>query len=124
MGRQECVDLQVDIAVMQESALMTAQQALAEYKKMHCRLQLVATEYEGLCKMELEISARPVFLPLLADASTKAAAENLPDQAVQWAIDFSKLVGNSYRGLEVMVRELNQRRRRISDLAAELREVL
>lgn len=57
--RQESADLQVDIAVLLESALMTAQQALAEYKKMHCRLELVATEYEPLCRLEVELSSRP-----------------------------------------------------------------
>lgn len=122
--RRECMDLQVDIAVVLESALMNAQQALAEYKKMHCRLELVATEYEPLCRLELDISARPVFLPLLADASTKAEAEALPEQAVQWALDFSQLVGSSSRGLEGLVRELEQRRRLLVKCNAELREVL
>lgn len=122
--KQLCLDLQVDIAVLLESALMTGQQALAEYKKMHCRLELVATEYEPLCRMELEISSRPALLPLLADASTKAESEALPEQAVQWALDFSELVSKSYRGLEVLARELDQRRRRVGGCSAELREAL
>lgn len=122
--RRECTDLQVDIAVLLESALMTAQQALAEYKKMHCRLELLVTEYEPLCRLELDISARPVFLPLLADETTKAEAASLPEQAVKWALDFSHLVGTSSRGLEGLVRELERRRRRLADCAAELRDAL
>mmetsp|Transcript_148465 Transcript_148465/g.377651 ORF Transcript_148465/g.377651 Transcript_148465/m.377651 type:complete len:792 (-) Transcript_148465:201-2576(-) len=122
--RRECADLQIDIAVLLESALMTAQQALAEYKKMHCRLELVATEYEPLCRLELDISAQPAFLPLLADETTRAEAASLPEQAVKWALDFSHLVGTSSRGLEGLVRELEHRKRRLADCAAELRDAL
>jgi len=122
--RRQSIDLQIDIAVLLESALMAAQQALAEYKKMHCRLELLATEYQPLCQLELDISARPAFLPLLADETTKAEAASLPERVVQWAADFSQLVGNSSRGLECLVRELDRRRRRLSGCAAELRDIL
>lgn len=122
--RRQCVDLQIDIAVLLESGLMAAHQALAEYKKMHCRLELLATEYQPLCQLELDISARPVFLPMLADDSTKAEAAALPQQVVQWAVDFSHLVGTSSKGLDCLVRELDRRRRRLADCASELREVL
>merc|ERR1712137_796867 len=70
--QRTCEDLQVDIAVLLESALMTAQQALAEYKKMHCRLELLATEYEPLCRIELE-NTGPVFLPLVTEETQMSA---------------------------------------------------
>merc|ERR1712176_1559185 len=90
-----CEDLQVDIAVLLESALMTAQQALAEYKKMHCRLELLVTEYEPICRSELE-SPEIVFPPLaLQEGSQQMADASLPKQAVNWAVDFSQLVGSA-----------------------------
>ncbi|CAE8654128.1 unnamed protein product, partial [Polarella glacialis] len=104
---QECEDLQVDVAVLLESVMMGANQALAEYKKMHCRLELLATEYEPLCRLELDDATRPMtFLPLLADENAKAAAASLPEQAVRWAEDFSQMVGSASKVLEASVREL------------------
>lgn len=115
-------DLQVDVAVLLESALMTAQQALAEYKKMHCRLELLATEYAPSIRFELE-ATRPVFLPLIMDSkSTQVAAAAVPDQAVQWALDFSELVGTSSQGLEGLVQALGNRQKQLRTCAAELRE--
>jgi len=102
--RRECEDLQVDIGVLLESALMAAQQALAEYKKMHCRLELLATEYEPHCKLELDGGTRPALLPLLADENAK--------------------VGSASQGLEGLVRELQARGRQLRNLAAELRAVM
>lgn len=120
--QRACEDSQVDIAVLLESALMTAQQALAEYKKMHCRLELLATEYAPNIRLELDPS-RPIFLPLIMDnESTQVAAADVPDQAVQWALDFSQLVGASSQGLEGLVRELGNRRVHLRSCATELRE--
>merc|ERR1719293_503962 len=87
--QRACEDLQVDIAVLLESALMTAQQALAEYKKMHCRLELLVTEYEPVIRLEL-VASGPVFLPLATDERHRAAVVPLPEQALQWALDFSQ----------------------------------
>lgn len=120
-----CEDLQIDIAVLLESALMAAQQALAEYKKMHCRLELLATEYEPVCRMELD-ATRPIWLPLIADdeSTQEVAAATLPGRAVSWALDFSQLVGSASQGLEVLVKELEHRRRQLSSCAGELRELM
>jgi hypothetical protein len=118
---KECEDLQVDIAVLLESTQMTAQHALAEYKKMHCRLELLVTEYEPICRLELEV-ARPAFLPLLTDDSAKqVSAASVPERAVQWALDFAKLVGGSSHGLEELVRDLNHRSRQVNACSQELR---
>jgi len=117
--QRTCEDLQVDIAVLLESALMTAQHALAEYKKMHCRLELLATEYKPVCALELD---GPTFLPLIADeSSTQVAAAAVPEQAVQWAVDFSNLVGAGSHGLDGLVRELEQRVRQLKSCSNELR---
>jgi hypothetical protein len=118
----DCEDLQVDIAVLLESALMAAQQALAEYKRMHCRLELLATEYESVCNLELD-NTRPVFLPIVTEES-QVAATALPEQAVQWALDFAQLVGTSSSGLESLVREAEVRRQRIKRVADELRAIM
>jgi len=119
--RRACEDLQVDIAVLLESALMAGQQALAEYTKMHCRIELLATEYEPLCRLELEAPS-PAFLPLLgSDTTAEVVSAALPELAVQWAMDFSKLVGTSSQGLEGLVRELEHRRRQVRSCAGELR---
>jgi len=121
--RRACEDLQVDIAVLLESAMMTAQQALAEYKKMHCRLELLVTEYEPVCRIEMD-APRPasIFLPLLTDEGAKqAAAASMPEQAVQWALDFSQRVGAASRGLTGLVHELEQRVRQLRNCANELR---
>lgn len=121
--QRTCEDLQVDIAVLLESAIMAAQQALAEYKKMHCRLELLAIEYEPICRLELE-TVGPVLLPLIADEdSTQVSVGSIPDRAVQWALDFSQLVGSSSQGLEVLVRELEQRVRQLRALASNLRSL-
>eukprot|EP00929_Paragymnodinium_shiwhaense_P097994 TRINITY_DN59558_c0_g1_i1.p1 TRINITY_DN59558_c0_g1~~TRINITY_DN59558_c0_g1_i1.p1 ORF type:complete len:845 (-),score=232.43 TRINITY_DN59558_c0_g1_i1:108-2642(-) len=117
-----CEDLQVDVAVLLESALMASQQALAEYKKMHCRLELIATEYDSECRLEMEAGAEPAFLPLLADSPSEAAKTAVPDRAVQWILDFSQLVGSGSLGLEGSVRELEKRRRRLKQSSAELRD--
>eukprot|EP00931_Biecheleriopsis_adriatica_P085089 TRINITY_DN5930_c0_g2_i1.p1 TRINITY_DN5930_c0_g2~~TRINITY_DN5930_c0_g2_i1.p1 ORF type:complete len:682 (-),score=181.29 TRINITY_DN5930_c0_g2_i1:36-2081(-) len=123
--RDECEDLQVDIGVLLESVIMGAHQALAEYKKMHCRLELLAKEYEPLCRLELDDASRPVsFLPLLADENAKAAASSLPEQVVHWAEDFSQLVDSSSKVLEVLARELQRRRRQLSSCLADLRALL
>jgi len=118
-----CEDLQVDIAVLLESALMAAQQALADYKKMHCRLELLATEYEPICRLELEAQS-PVLLPLLTDRSEQVAAASLPEQAVQWALDFSQLVGASSKGLHRLVRELEHRRCQLKACSDEFRALM
>jgi len=118
----DCEDLQVDIAVLLESALMAAQQALAEYKRMHCRLELLATEYESVCNLELD-NTRPVFLPIVTEES-QVAATALPEQAVQWALDFAQLVGTSSSGLESLVREAEVRRQRIKRVADEFRAIM
>jgi DNA repair exonuclease SbcCD ATPase subunit len=119
---KECEDLQVDIAVLLESTQMTAQHALAEYKKMHCRLELLVTEYEPICRLELEV-ARPAFLPLLTDDSAKqVSAASVPERAVQWALDFATLVGSSSHGLGELVRDLNHRARQVSACSQELRD--
>eukprot|EP00928_Gymnodinium_smaydae_P088716 TRINITY_DN72779_c0_g1_i1.p1 TRINITY_DN72779_c0_g1~~TRINITY_DN72779_c0_g1_i1.p1 ORF type:complete len:799 (+),score=151.32 TRINITY_DN72779_c0_g1_i1:78-2474(+) len=118
-----CEDLQVDVAVLLESALMAAQQALAEYKKMHCRLQLLATEYDPLCRLEMD-DIGPAFLPLLAESPTTAAAAAVPEQAVEWARDFAQLVGPASRGLEGLLRELEHRKRQLSACATELRDTI
>merc|ERR1712039_1104619 len=117
-----CEDLQVDIAVLLESALMTAQQALAEYKKMHCRLELLVTEYESTCRFELE-STGPVFIPFVSEEAQMANA-TLPDQAMQWALDFSQLVVSAAQGLDLMVRELEHRRRQLKGRNGELRQAM
>lgn len=123
--KRECEDLQVDVAVLLESAIIAAHQALAEYKKMHCRLELLATEYEPLCRLELDDASRPVtFLPLLADETAKAAAAALPDQAVHWAQDFSQLVDAASKALDEVVRELQRRKKQLSSCIAELRGLL
>merc|ERR1712029_393764 len=104
---------------------------MGEYKKLHCRLELLATEYEMVCRLETAGLAGglggaggggPVFLPLLADveSSRQAAAADVPERAVQWALDFSQLVGTASQGLEGLVRELEQRRRQLRSLAGEL----
>lgn len=119
---RESEDLQVDVAVLLESSLMTAQQALAEYKRMHCRLELLATEYAPSIRFELE-ATRPIFLPLIMDSeSTQVAAAAVPDQAVQWALDFSELVGVSSQGLDGLVKALGNRQTQLRSCAAELRE--
>lgn len=117
-----CEDLQVDIAVLLESALMTAQQALAEYKKMHCRLELLVTEYESLCRLELDVSG-PVFLPFVTEEA-QMASTTLPEQAMQWALDFSQLVGAAAQGLDMLVRELEHRRRQLKGCNGELRTAM
>ncbi|CAE7828479.1 HCN4 [Symbiodinium sp. CCMP2592] len=110
----EAEDLQIDIAVLLESTLMAASQALGEYKKMHCRLELVATEYEPLCRLELSNATRPAtFLPLLAED----AAVTLPDQAIVWAQDFSQLVDQASQTLATLVRELASRKQIFTMLA-------
>ncbi|CAJ1413276.1 unnamed protein product [Effrenium voratum] len=109
-------DLQVDIAVLLESLVMGAHQALGEYKKMHCRVELVAKEYEPLSHMEI---SRPAFLPL---AEEQVVA--LPEQAVHWAMDFSQLVENASKTLNGLVRELHSRKGHLGDCLAELRALL
>ncbi|CAE7415089.1 Kcnh2 [Symbiodinium sp. CCMP2456] len=117
----EAEDLQIDIAVLLESTLMAASQALGEYKKMHCRLELVATEYEPLCRLELSNATRPAtFLPLLAED----AAVTLPDQAIVWAQDFSQLVDQASQSLATLVRELASRKQHLSGCVGELRALL
>jgi len=118
--RSECEDLQVDIAVLLESALMAAHQALAEYKKMHCRLELLATEYEPICRLELD-SSGPVFLPLCIGSESQVPATSLPEQAVQWALDFSQLVGTASQGLDRLVRDVEQRRRQLKSCSSDFR---
>jgi hypothetical protein len=98
---RSCEDLQVDIAVLLESTQMNAQHALAEYKKMHCRLELLVTEYEPICRLELE-AARPAFLPLLTD-------------------DSAKQVGTASQELQELVRELDHRAKQVSACSQELR---
>lgn len=122
-SRPESEDLRVDIAVLLESLIMGSFQALAEYKKMHCRLELVAKEYEPLCRLELDNENRPAtFLPLLADEETQAAV--LPEQAVQWAEDFSQLVDNASMMLTALVRELQSRKSHLGSSLSELRSLL
>jgi len=121
--RRICEDLQVDIAVLLESALMAAQQALAEYKKMHCRLELLATEYDPECRLQLD-DFGPAFLPLVVESPQGAINTSLPELAVQWALDFSEMVGAPSLNLEGLVRELDQRRRQLSKCSAELRDNL
>lgn len=119
-----CEDLQVDVAVLLESTLMAAQQALAEYKRLHCRLELLATEYEPLCRLELESKSPVVLLPLLTERADQAAAASLPDQAVQWALDFSQLVGRASWGLQRLVRELERRKAQLKSCCEELRGLM
>ncbi|CAK0847995.1 unnamed protein product [Prorocentrum cordatum] len=121
--QRACEDLQVDIAVLLESALMTAQQALAEYKKMHCRLELLVTEYEPVIRLELAPSG-PVFLPLVTDERHRAAVVPLPEQALQWALDFSQLAGSASRRLGSLARELGRRRPQLRGCASELRSLM
>jgi len=120
-----CEDLQVDIAVLLESAQMTAQLALAEYQKMHCRLELLVTEYSPLCRLELDDAQRQrpaTFLPLLTDESaTQVSAASVPERALEWALDFAQLVGSASHGLEKLVRELDQRTRQLKSCTQELK---
>ncbi|CAK9012566.1 unnamed protein product [Durusdinium trenchii] len=118
--RPESEDLRVDIAVLLESLIMGSYQALAEYKKMHCRLELVAKEYEPLCRLEVD-NASKTFLPLLVDVPVPAV---LPEQAVQWAEDFSQLVGNASVMLTALVRELQSRKGHLGSSLSELRSLL
>lgn len=119
--RTSCEDLQMDIAVLLESAMMTAQQALAMYKKMHCRLELLATEYESVCRLDLDA---PLFLPLIVEGTAQAAVTAaIPERAVEWAVDFCQLVGTSSHSLELLVRELGQRTRQLKSLSGTLRSL-
>lgn len=118
--RGQCEDLQVDVAVLLESSLMTAQQALAEYKKMHCRLELLAAEYESVAaECEYDAGLDP-FLSLLADEGADAAA-SVPQRAAEWAMGFWDMVGTSSTGLAALVRELEHRARHLKTCADELR---
>lgn len=110
-------DLQVDIAVLLESALMAAQQALAEYKRFFYRLQVLVREYE------------PVYLP--AGASAPAMPLNIDivvggcgDMEARWAQDFVDLAAASVRNLAGHVKEVDRCLHRIQSCAVELRTLL
>ena len=121
--RPESEDLRVDIAVLLESLIMGSYQALAEYKKMHCRLELVAKEYEPLCRLEVDnASSGRSYLPLLLDGPQPPAS--LPEQAVEWAEDFSQLVGSASVMLTALVRELQSRKGHLGGSLSELRSLL
>mmetsp|Transcript_42188 Transcript_42188/g.98977 ORF Transcript_42188/g.98977 Transcript_42188/m.98977 type:complete len:690 (-) Transcript_42188:112-2181(-) len=113
-------DLQIDLAVILESAVMTAQQALAEYKRLHCRLELLVSEYKPVCRLELE--SQPVFMPLLVEEGTsQVVAACMPDQAVEWSVDFSSRIGTESKGLEMLVRDLDHRSKQVKSVSASLR---
>mmetsp|Transcript_58979 Transcript_58979/g.140821 ORF Transcript_58979/g.140821 Transcript_58979/m.140821 type:complete len:567 (+) Transcript_58979:139-1839(+) len=117
---KSCEDMQEELAILLESATMTAQQALGDYKKMHCRLELLVSEYEPVCKLELEPAE--TALPLLVDESARKVDQAaLPERAVQWAVDFSQLVGPLSRHLEGRVREMDGRAKQVVELSKQLR---
>mmetsp|Transcript_12228 Transcript_12228/g.27709 ORF Transcript_12228/g.27709 Transcript_12228/m.27709 type:complete len:666 (+) Transcript_12228:65-2062(+) len=112
-------DLQIDLAVILESAIMTAQQALAEYKRLHCRLELLVSEYESICRAQLE--SDQVYMPLLVEEGSSQPVACMPEQAVEWSVDFSSRIGAESRGLEMLVRDLEQRSRQVKNLCTGLR---
>jgi len=112
-------DLQIDLAVILESAIMTGQQALAEYKRLHCRLELLVSEYESICRAQLETDQ--VYMPLLVEEGSSQTAACMPEQAVEWSVDFSSRIGAESKGLEFLVRDLEQRSRQVKSLCTGLR---
>lgn len=118
-----CSDLQLDIAVLMESALMSSQQALAEYRCLLCRLQVLVTEYEPIYRHAISSPMEPTAL-LRVDLRDKVEEESLPAPEVKWVQEFTEMAGPNSRALAASVRELGQRAGRLRECAGDLRTLL
>eukprot|EP00927_Polykrikos_kofoidii_P073113 TRINITY_DN69187_c0_g1_i1.p1 TRINITY_DN69187_c0_g1~~TRINITY_DN69187_c0_g1_i1.p1 ORF type:complete len:315 (-),score=40.84 TRINITY_DN69187_c0_g1_i1:132-1076(-) len=121
--QKACSDLQVDIAVLLESALMTAQQALAEYRRLLCKLQVLVTECEPIYRHAISDPTEPTAL-LRVDLRDKVEEESLPAPEVKWVREIAELSGPTSRLLAATVRELGRRAGLLRDCAEDLRTML